>query len=236
MKKHATLIVSIISLFLSPSCGKKSSHTQTCQIVTIQDGNGSSTTTYTITYNNQGKISTEQYTQGGTAYSKVFTYNGNTEIMTTSANGGSAVDSMIINSNGLIESDYFSYPGTDALTTYTYSGTELQKAVQVVNGGVPLTTTYTWSGGDVVGSSDGVNSVSFTYNSKGSVAGDYWSIIQLVNYGAYFVKSAHQLAAYQAGSNLENISYSYDGSGKITGVTGTVGSSVETISYEYACN
>jgi hypothetical protein len=236
MKKHAILLVTIVSLFLSPSCSKKSSNTPACQIITITDQNGTSTTTYNITYNNQGKISTEEYAQSGTNYTRVFTYSGNTEILTTSGGGASTVDSITLNSSGLIESDYFSYTGNLTVTTYTYSGTELQKEVQVANGGTPATTTFTWSNGDVVSSNDGTTTASYTYNTKGSVAGDYWNIIQLVNYGASFVKTAHQLSVFSSGTTVENINYTYDNSNKITGVTATTGANVESITYQYTCN
>lgn len=231
------LIVSLACLFVTPSCSKKSSPAQTCQIITITDVNGSTTTTYNITYNNAGQISTEQYTEGATNYSRVFTYIGSTEIMTTTGGTSTITDSINLNSNGMIGSDYETDGTNTNVTTYTYSGTELQKSVSVYDGGTPSTSTYTWTNGDLTaGSTGGSSSGTYTYNSKASETGDYWSIVQLVNYGATYVRTAHQLAGYQVGTTVENINYAYDNSGKITTVTGTTGSNVETITYQYTCN
>jgi hypothetical protein len=232
------LIIAIVSLFVSPSCSKKSSSSaQTCQIITVTDQEGTNSTIYNITYNNQGKISTEQYNQNSTPYSRVFTYIGSTEIMTTTGGASTITDSITLNSNGMIESDYETDGTNVSITTYTYSGTEVQKSVNVTNGGAPLTSTFTWTNGDLTGGSlSGSGTATYTYNTKASEAGDYWSIVQLVNYGATFVQSAHQLAGYQVGTTIENVNYTYDNTGKITEVTGTTGSDVENITYQYSCN
>ncbi|HET6253467.1 MAG TPA: hypothetical protein VFE32_05315 [Puia sp.] len=232
------LTVAILSLFLAPSCSKKSSNpAQTCRIVTISDQIGTSTTVYNISYNNSGKISTEQYSQNSTNYSRVFTYIGNTEIMTTSDGTTTITDSITLNGNGMIESDYATDGTNTDVTTYTYSGTELQKSVEVLDGGTPTTSTYTWTNGDLTGASlSGSQSGTYSYNSKASEAGDYWQIVQLVNYGAVFVRTTHQLSGYQAGTTVENVNYTYDNTGKITAVAATTGANVENISYQYNCN
>src|SRR5580700_1110316 len=137
------LLIAMVSLFVSPSCSKKSSSpAQTCQIITVSDQLGSSTTVYNITYNNAGQISTAQYNQNSTAYSRVFTYIGSTEIMVTSGGGSTITDSMTLNSDGFIESDYQTDGTNLTVTNYTYSGTELQKSVSTTNGGTPTTSTY----------------------------------------------------------------------------------------------
>ncbi|HUB61206.1 MAG TPA: hypothetical protein VL978_10910 [Puia sp.] len=226
-----------LSLSLVPACSKKSgSPAQTCQIITVTDQLGTATTTYNITYNNSGQISTEQYASGGVNYTRVFTYLGSTEMISTSDGTSTVTDSITLNSDGLIVSDYNTYSSNVTVTTYTYSGTELQKEVQVQNGGTPSTTTFTWTNGDVTGSSSGSGSSTYSYNTKASAVGDYWSIVQLINYGASFVKTAHQLTGYQVGTTVENVNYTYDNTGKITGLTGTSGSTVETIGYQYTCN
>ena len=127
----AFLMVLLLALFISPSCSKKSSSsTPTCRIVTLTDQQGTATTTYNITYDNSGRISTEQYVSNGVTTNQVFTYIGNTEIMSTSSGTSDTQDSITLNSDGLIASDYYSNSsGGSSVTTYTYSGTELQKAV-----------------------------------------------------------------------------------------------------------
>jgi hypothetical protein len=230
------LIVATLSLFITPSCSKKSSSpAQTCQIITVTDQQGTSSTTYNITYNNAGQISTEQYVESGVTYNRVFTYIGSIEMLSTSDGTTTITDSITLNSDGLIQSDYNTNQSNITVTTYTYSGTEVQKAVQVVNGGAPTTTTYTFTNGDLTSSSGSPN-ITYTYNTQASEAGDYWQIVQLINYGASFVRTAHQLAGYSYTGNVENINYTYDNTGKITTVTGTSGANVETITYQYSCN
>jgi hypothetical protein len=230
-----TLVV-LLCLFLTPSCSKKSSPAQVCQIITVTDQSGSSTTTYNITYNNAGQISTEQYAISGTNYNRVFTYIGSTEMISTSDGTSIVTDSITLNSDGLIATDYNTNGTNVTVTTNTYSGTELQKQVEVLNGGTPSTTTFTWTNGDVTSGSTSSGNSTYTYNTKASENGDYWSIVQLINYGSPFVKTAHQLIGYQVGTSVENVNYTYDNTGKITEVTGTTGSNVENISYQYSCH
>src|SRR5579872_5683540 len=102
--KFSVRIVALLCLFLSPSCGRKSSPGQKCRIIAVTDTNGSAggSTTYNFTYDNAGQISTEKYTIGGVLYTREFTYNGNTEIMTTSGGPAPITDSITLNSDGLI--------------------------------------------------------------------------------------------------------------------------------------
>jgi hypothetical protein len=238
MKKlHVILIVLVFSQLIAPSCSKKSSgSTPACQIITIVDQLGTTTTTFNITYNNAGQISTEQYVNSGTNYNKVFTYISSTENITTNNGTTTTTDSITQNSDGLIESDYNQSGTTQTVSLYTYSGTELQKEVTTVNGGTPVTTTYTWSNGNPVSSSDGTTTTTYTYNTKPTEVGDYFQIVQLLNYGGTFVKTANQLTGYSVGSTIENVNYTYDNTGKITALTGTSGSTVENITYQYSCN
>lgn len=238
MKNIITLlIVTAGCIFLSLSCSKKSSNKQTCQIVTVTDVVSSNTpTTYNITYDNSGRISTEETSDGSTSTSRVFTYIGSTEIMTSTSGSATTTDSIIINSDGLMAADYYTDPTTKAVTTYTYNGTECIKAVYVANGGAPQTTTLTWTNGDLTSLSDGSNTSTYTYNTKTTVQGDYFQIVQLVNYGAVFIRNTHQVVAFQSGGSITNFNYTYDNTGKITALSGTAGSNVESISYQYTCN
>jgi hypothetical protein len=230
-----TLVV-LLCVFLTPACSKKSSPAQVCQIITVTDQLGSTTTTYNITYNNSGQISTEQYASGGSNYNRVFTYIGSTEMISTSDGTTTVTDSISLNSDGLILTDYNTNQSSVTVTTNTYSGTELQKQVVVQNGGTPSTTTFTWTNGDMTSGTSSSGTSTYSYNTEASKEGDYWSIVQLINYGSSFVKTAHQLSAYAVGASVENVTYTYDNTGKITAVTGTAGSSIENISYQYSCN
>jgi hypothetical protein len=230
-----TLVV-LLCLFLTPSCSKKSSPAPVCQIITVTDAQGTGSTIYNITYSNSGQISTEQYSSGGTNYNRVFTYIGSTEMIATSDGTNTVTDSITLNSDGLIVSDYNTNQSNITVTTNTFSGSELQKQVVVQNGGTPSTTTFTWTNGDVTSGSTSSGNSTYTYNTKASENGDYWSIVQLINYGSSFIKTVHQLAGYQVGTSVENVNYTYDNTGKITEVTGTTGSNVENITYQYSCN
>jgi|GEM_PF-2026804 hypothetical protein len=235
------LIVAIACLFVSPSCSKKSSNpnpSQTCQIITVTDQNGTTATTYHLTYNNAGQISTEKYSIGGVVYTRVFTYTGNTEIMTTLGGPAPITDSITLNSDGLIQSDYYSEAYNRIVTTYTYSGAEVQTMITRANdGSTPDTTTYTWTNGDLTGSTlSGSGTTFYTYYITASEPGDYWSVIQLINNGGYFLKTVHQLASNQLGSTIVSINYTYDNTGKVTLVSVTNGGNVETFSFQYACH
>src|SRR5580698_1257906 len=96
------VLVALLCLFLSPSCSKKSNPAPVCQIITVSDLLGATTTTYNITYNNAGQISTEQYSSGGTNYNRVFTYIGSTEMIATSDGTSTITDSITLNSDGLV--------------------------------------------------------------------------------------------------------------------------------------
>jgi hypothetical protein len=238
MKNIITLlIVTAGCIFLSLSCSKKSSNKQTCQIVTVTDQVGSATaTTYNLTYDNSGRISTEQYGSTGSSTTRVFTYIGSTEEVTTTDGSSSTTDSIVLNSDGLMEADYFTGGGVQSVTIYTYNGTECIKAVTTPNGGTPSTTTLTWTNGDLTSLSDGSSTQTYSYNTKPTAQGDYFQILQLVNYGAVFIRNTHQIIAFQSGSTIEDFNYTSDNTGKITSLTGTGGSNVETISYQYTCN
>lgn len=236
--KTTSLAVATASILLiSPSC-KKSSSSPSCKLVTVTDQYNSTTNTINISYNNDGKISTIQET-GSSSFSKVFTYSGNLMMITTS-NGSTvtATDSVVFNSDGLISySMRKDASNNKTVYIYTYSGTQLLKSTYQYNGGSITTTTYTFTNGDLTGSSDGSNTAVYTYYTDKSLAdGDYLKIVQLINYGGLYVKNAHLIKGFQQGSTVENFNYTFDNTGKITGVTATTGSNIENVTYQYSCN
>jgi hypothetical protein len=229
----------VLFLIFEPSCSKKNAAAPACQLITILDVNGSTTTTFNITYNNEGKISTLQSVAGSNTTSKVFTYIGDVIFVTTTYSGSSnqTTDSIVINSAGLITSDQYRSGTDQSLTTYTYSGNELLKSIYQYDSNPAVTTTYTFTNGDLTSSTDGTTTSTYSYNtSKAATQGDYFQIVQLIQYGASFVINSHQIIGYQVGSTIENINYTYDNTGKITGLTGTTGGNIETITLQYNCN
>jgi len=234
-KNIAYLVVAVISLLVSPACRKKSSsNTQACQIITVTDHEPAGTATVNLTYNNQGQVLTKQILTSSDTISMVFTYSGNTEIVQTSGPGLAITDSMNLNSDGQTVTDYESDGTITYLTTNTYSGTELQTSVFTYSGG-STTTTYSWTNGDMTSSVSGSTTTIYSYNTNASEVGDYWWTIQLINFGGDLIRTKHQLASYQSASTIHNLSYTYDNTGKITGLTNSFGSSVDTVSYRYSC-
>lgn len=230
------------------SCKKNSSSSttttpvtpaKTCKIITLQDVNGSNITNYTLTYNNDGKIST-LVSKGAYASRKIFVYTGNYILVTSTDTTGTPTqqDSVLLNSAGLIASVHTHYPSSSSYNTITmtYDATnQLATTTSVYNGGTPSISTYSWTGGDMTQSSDGTNITTYDYyTDKNSEDGDLFNIEQLVQYGAFYIKPKHQAKA-TGGSSVLNISYTYDSDGKITGVSATSTSSNENISYTYQC-
>ncbi|MEO7046935.1 MAG: hypothetical protein ABI091_16655 [Ferruginibacter sp.] len=235
MKKVSVAFSSLVALILlGSSCSKKNDSKPVCKIVTITDVSPSSTTTYNLSYNNDGKLSTLQSTSGSTTTSKVFTYNNDVILITTTSGSDTQTDSVVVNGDGLIQSNLHRDGSNKTVTTYTYSGTQLQKYVSQYNDEAPTTTTTTFANGDLTAISDGET---FSYNTdKAASVGDYLSLAQLIQYGATFIKTTHQIKSFAFGSSIENFNYTYDSHGNISGITATGGSDIETITYQYNCN
>jgi hypothetical protein len=239
MKRTTSMLVTaIIILGLSPSCSKKSSSAPNCKLITVTDAIGTSNTTINITYNNDGKISTVQQT-GSSPATKVYTYIGNLIMIAVTAPAGNSTDSVVLNSNGLI-SYWLSRDASNntQIYIYTYGGNgQLLKYTLQSNGGAITTTTATITNGDLTGSSDGTNVGTYTYyTDKAFADGDYIKLVQLLNFGALYIKNAHLIKGFQQGTTIENFNYNFDSSGKITGVTATSGANIEIVTYQYNCN
>ncbi|OQP60466.1 hypothetical protein A3860_33645 [Niastella vici] len=239
--KFITTSMAVATAFIfliSPSCSKKSSSSPSCKLITVIDQYGSTTNTINISYNNDGKISTIQGT-GSSPFKKVFTYSGNLMMITTSnASSVTATDSVVLNSDGLISySMRKDASNIKTVYTYTYSGSQLLKSTYQYNGGSIQTTTYTFTNGDLTGSAEGSNTAVYNYyTDKNSADGDFLKLVQLLNYGGLYVKNAHLIKGFQQGSTVENFNYTYDNTGKITGLTATTGSNIENVTFQYNCN
>jgi hypothetical protein len=160
--------------------------------------------------------------------------------MISTSNSGSvtATDSVVFNSDGLISYSMVKDASNNkTVNIYTYSGTQLQKSTYQYNGGAITTTTYTYTNGDLTGSSDGTSTAVYSYYTDKTFAdGDYLKLVELINYGGLYVKNAHLIKGFQQGSTVENFNYTFDNTGKITGVTATSGSTIENVTYQYSCN
>ena len=231
------VIATAFVLLISPSC-KKSSSSPSCKLITVVDQYGSTTNTINISYNNDGKISTIQES-GSSPFTKVFTYSGNLLMITTSnASSVTATDSVVFNSDGLISYSMNKDASKNkTVNIFTYSGTQLLKSTSQYNAGAITTTTYTFTNGDLTGSSDGSNTATYSYyTDKNFADGDYFKLVQLINYGGLYVKNAHLIKGFQQGATVEKFNYTFDNTGKITGVTATNGSNIDNVTFQYSCN
>ncbi len=243
MKNLFVVVPAIAFLFVfTPSCSKKSAASApNCQIVTIMDSYNGVNTTYNLSYGNNGKISTIQNTSTTSPFTEVFTYSGNVIQIAETGTGSTFIlsDSIEVNGAGLIT--YSRQIGSSADTTvytFTYDASnDLLKSTMQTNSGSVTTNTYTYTNGDLTSSSDGASTTTYTYTSgKPSENGDYIHIFQLFNYGAQAIQTAHLIQSVSSGSTIDNFNYTFDSSGKITSLTVTSGSTVETVSYQYQCN
>lgn len=225
-------------LFFSLSCSKKSSPASVpvCKLTTIINDSGNEVDTINVAYGYGGKISSVSMKTPSASTARVFTYLGDLTLVYTTISNSPVItiDSIMTNSDGLMVSDLKLSGGDTTRTTFTYSGTQVQKIVTQNNSDPVITTTTTFVNGDLVSSSDGS---SYVYDTgKPAAAGDYFQIVQLLATGVPFIKSAHQMVVYSTGSSLSNASYTYDNTGKITGLTVTSGALIQKYSVIYDCN
>ena len=162
-------------------------------------------------------------------------------IKSTYSNGSSTtIDSIVLNSNGMmalwssrnIQSSYVN------VTVYTYASNEqLQKTTSQYSGGTITTTNYSFTNGDLTGVVSGTDTANYSYYLDKPISdGDYFNLSQLLNYGASYIKNAHLLKEVKEGLTDNNINYSFDADGKISGFSVTGGSVIENITYLYNCN
>jgi hypothetical protein len=206
----------LILLTQLQACSKKSSSSpstaaNSCKLTGINAVGGNAVETCSVTYNSDGnviKMTTSGYT-----------------------NGDVVIDSVVVNSDGLMLSDLESNIFDTSLTTYTYTGTEVASSIFQQAGHTPSATTFTFSNGDLTGTG---STDTITYNDKPSAPGDYFQIIQLLNYAAPYIKTAHQCTSYTSNGVTSNFTYAYDSTGKITQLVLT-GLSNGTFNYSYDC-
>jgi YD repeat-containing protein len=240
MKKHLYFSAAL-ALALCLSCNKNSSSkTSSCQLITITDVFGGTTTTYNLSYNTSGQLASVEAT-GDTNYSKVLIYNGDQLIATTSDRFGSLItrDSIELNSGGLVMSDR-QVDNMGNVTTYTFNpGSNGEPASANIDiEGTPLLYTFTFTDGDLTSLNTGTQNLVYTFNdNKAFMPGDVVYVQQLLEFGAFYYKDTHQVASLEEGTTTQTYNYTYDASGNITTVTAVSGTStVETLTYTYNCN
>jgi hypothetical protein len=231
-------------LFLSPACSKKNAVVPNCKIISASTVSAGNTSNTSFSYDNDGQVSIIQNTTGSATTTSVYTYSVNLILITTSNSGPvSEVDTIRLNNSGQIIYHYAKYFVNNEITirTYTYNsdGQVLTQAFTDNNGQV-VTGTYTYSGGDLTTISNGnpTQNTTYTYfTDKPFQNGDVLQFSQLISTGGVqYIKNVHLVKSIQQGTNFENFNYNFDSGGKITSVTLTTGSTIETISYQYQCH
>jgi hypothetical protein len=228
-------------LFIS-SCSKTRSAgapTSSCRINYIADSNNGGITSYNLSYNNIGMLSsiTQNYNSGLTI---VFAYETNL-VLATKFNGGEIIetDSIVLNNAGNPSMETQT-DSSNNRTIYTFSygnSKQIVSSTYQYNGGMILNTTYYYTNGDPTSYSDGTNTITLTYDlSKPSAQGDWLYISQLFSYGIQYLKSKHLSQSLQQGSTIANFNYTFDSSGNISSLNATSGSSIQKISYDYQCD
>lgn len=214
-----------------------------CRIVTVTQVLGGSTYLYNLTYNNDGKVSTLTGS-GATNVNKVYTYAGNNIIINATLGGTFySRDSITLNANGTPANiRQFSNPAGTAWINHSleYNGNDLLKQHMTTNlSAVPITSIVTMSNGNVINLKQ-VGSTEYNmeyFTDKGVQRGDFLEIVGLLNYGINIYPHKNLVKALAlVGGAVTNYNYEFNADGLISVVTATSGTSVSTISYQYACN
>lgn len=235
-------VLSAAMLTTAVSC-KKKDDSPTCRMTTATSVSGTDSYVYSLTYNNDGKISTITTVGGGTTTSKVFTYAGNTINIAEKNNSGTVTYNYVVtlNSAGNISSIVQTAPGSSNTYTLTaaYDGNgNLTSITSQSSGSSAYVTNTTYSGGDLVSySAGGSNSGTLEYYSdKDFQDGDYFKTQQMLQYGALYIVNKHLVKAQTSGSNITNYSYEFT-DGRVSKLTSSAsGGSVSTVTYQYTCN
>lgn len=239
--------VLIYLLLVMASCNKNSdspalpvAKNPACALTRITSSTPGDSTVLELTYNNDGQLSIIRQTKGGGQFTKVLSYIGNTVIAALTG-AGERVDSVVLNSNGLIAFSQTidkSIPNSPRKTvnTFTYGADgQLIKSTSQNNNDATVTTNYTFVNGDLV-STDGPGATTYTYyTDKSFIDGDFLKIFQQINHNGLFVRNKHLVKSARTGSTQQNFIYEFDSKGKITKLTGTTGTRVEELAYNYKC-
>ena len=236
MKKRELLTTVLLGYLIFSgfiSCKKNdAAHKPDCKIVAAIAGANATS----FTYNADGKLSSKN-----AATTDRFTYNGN--IITITNSTGATINTtttVTLNTNGFpSNTSLVNAAGTNlSSTAFEYNGNELSKStITSSSGGVPDVTSYNWSGGNMVSFQNGSNITTFDYAlDKPAQTGDFWNL-QNLSQGFETIKTKNVLKSFSSADNITTINYSFDASGKISGLTGISGGAVLlALTYQYECN
>jgi len=237
--KPGVLLVLICFLF---SCSKKESNMPPivplktdCRIASANYSGGALNFTYTLSYNDDGKISKLVY-DGVSAYVKTFTYSGN--MIYINLNGlYSATDTITLNSAGLMVAHKEMTDTSVFNTTFAYdaNGQVISSTTQK-DKLPPVTTRYTNTNNDLTNTSVGSMKDTTVYSlDKPAVIGNLDDFDQLIYYGASYYTNKHLKQSFSSWPCHYMFTYTYDDDGKITSVVANDGTALETFNFTYEC-
>ena len=240
---HKSIVLTALvgsTIFLS--CHKNGDHpasNSSCKVTGLQVKGNGWTGNYIISYGGDGKLGGVQYSDGSTSYTRTFTYaSGMIIINVTGTSPG--IDTVFLNANG--DADHIIiHDASNNVTveSFTYDGSrQLTSSTSQTTGGGTIVTTYQYSNGDVTEADLGGGKFIYSYyTDKASAAGDLFIFGQWMQFGVIYQKARHLTRSISAGSVTENLTYTFDGGGKIIGATQSSGSSdLTTFTYTYDCN
>jgi len=222
------------------SCHKSSEHpaSSSCKLTGLQVKGSNFTENYVMTYGSDGKLSTVQYSDGGTSFTRSFTYSGSMIIINVTGSSP-AVDTVFLNANGDADHIVMHY-GANMYSVYSFTydaNRQLTKSTAYTAGGGTITATYQYSDGDITEVDEPGGSFSYAYyTDKASSMGDLEVFGQMVQFGVVYQKVRHLTKSNTAGNVTETLTYTFDASGKITGASESSGpGDITNFTYTYDC-
>ena len=239
--KSSLFIISLI-IFFSACKKDKGSSTPTppvhsCKIATATRLSNSTKVTYTLSYDDSGRISQLVY-DGQDAYTKKYSYKGNMIYIDVAAGANSSTDTITLNSFKLISTHKETVPQAVYNISYNYdrSGILISSTSQQDNY-PPSTITYNFINGDLTNTtSEGITDTTTYFSDKTSVIGNLDDFNQLISGGAFYYKNKNLKKSYHYGNMIFNYSYSFDSDGKIISVLSNYGATSDTTNFTYTCH
>lgn len=243
---NSLVIISLAVFFCSTniSCKKLFGEDEKkCHITSITTNNGTETTVFTVTYNNDGKISTLSEVRTGFTQNKVFNYSGNTVLINTTDGSGSLIqfDSITVDNRGrpinIREYDDATH-ATWRNNVLEYNGDDMSRLIATSeSSATPQISITIYNNGNMVSLQSPNGNITLEYYTNEKVQpGDYLEVSTLIQYGMTIYPHKNLVKTLATGSTIFNFNYEKNSDGYITKITATSGTSVSTVTYQYACN